>query len=69
MFVDELDIDEEFIKFYKQFKTSDEVSDIQREQVEVLLDTIRQTLKSNSQELRESSEKRVFIKQLPFLGT
>ena len=56
MFVDELDIDEEFIKFYKELKTSDEISDVQREQVEVLLDTLRQTLKSNSQELRESSE-------------
>jgi len=56
MFVDELDIDEEFIKFYKELKTSDEISDLQREQVEIFLDILRQTLKSNSQELKESSE-------------
>lgn len=56
MFVNELGIDEEFIKFYKELKTSDEVSDIQREQFETFLDILRQTLKSNSQELRESSE-------------
>ena len=56
MFVDELEIDEEFFKFYQEVKTSDEISDIQREEFETILDILRQTLKSHSQELRESSE-------------
>ena len=56
MFVNELGIDEEFIKFYKELKTSDEVSDTQREQFETLLDILRQTFNTNPEELREISE-------------